>query len=97
MCPLPPTLLVPPTWHHRRPPSCPLLLLAPQVKQAQGKFEERLWSIVRNFLGVSRSDPDLLVTALQVVELQEMVDAQLLAAGQGKCGEGGGQGVCFFC
>lgn len=54
-----------------------------KVKQAQGKFEERLWSIVRNFLGVSRSDPDLLVTALQVVELQEMVDAQLLAAGQG--------------
>ena len=36
-----------------------------QVKAAQGKFEERLWSIVRGFLEVSRSDPDLLVTALQ--------------------------------
>ena len=54
-----------------------------QVKQTQGKFEERLWSIVRGFLEVSRSDPDLLVAALQVVELQELVDAQLLAAGQG--------------
>lgn len=44
-------------------PGSPTLL---QVKQAQGRFEERLWSIVRNFLEVSREDPDLLVTALQV-------------------------------
>ena len=82
-----------------------------------GKFEERLWSIIRNFLQVSQEDPGLLVTALQVemglvevcgcphlcafslpsphlcpdaiplrsflqvVELQELVDAQLVAAG----------------
>ena len=31
-----------------------------------GKFEERLWSIIRNFLQVSQDDPGLLVTALQV-------------------------------
>lgn len=31
-----------------------------------GKFEERLWSIVRNFLRVAQEDPGLLVTALQV-------------------------------
>lgn len=31
-----------------------------------GKFEERLWSIVRNFLTVAQEDPGLLVTALQV-------------------------------
>ncbi len=31
-----------------------------------GKFEERLWSIVRNFVRVAQEDPGLLVTALQV-------------------------------
>eukprot|EP00887_Chlorella_sp_A99_P000004 scaffold16.g4.t1 len=50
---------------------------ASSVKQTMGKFEERLWSIIRNFLAVSREDPGLLV-----VELQEMVDVELLAAGQ---------------
>ncbi|PSC69331.1 exocyst complex component Sec6 [Micractinium conductrix] len=54
-----------------------------KVRATMGKFEERLWSIVRNFLRVAKEDPELLVTALQVVELQEMVDAQLVAAGQG--------------
>ncbi|KAI3425101.1 hypothetical protein D9Q98_008479 [Chlorella vulgaris] len=54
-----------------------------KVRLTAGKFEERLWSIIRNFLAVSQEDPGLLVTAVQVVELQEMVDAQLVAAGQG--------------
>lgn len=54
-----------------------------KVRATMGKFEERLWSIVRNFLRVAQEDPGLLVTALQVVELQELVDAQLVAAGQG--------------
>ena len=31
-----------------------------------GKFEERLWSIIRNFVAVSQEEPGLLVTALQV-------------------------------
>jgi hypothetical protein len=48
-----------------------------------GRFEERLWSIVRGFLLVSRRNPQLLVTALRVVEAQEGVDARLAAAGQG--------------
>ena len=51
-----------------------------------GKFEERLWSIVRGFLEVSQRDPALLVSALQVVELQELVDARLLAAGPAAAG-----------
>ena len=38
----------------------------PQVRATMGKFEERLWSIVRNFLRVAKEDPELLVTALQV-------------------------------
>lgn len=54
-----------------------------KVKVTMGKFEERLWSIIRNFVAVSQEEPGLLVTALQVVELQELVDAQLVAAGQG--------------
>lgn len=62
---------------------CPALSLCLQVRLTAGKFEERLWSIIRNFLAVSQEDPGLLVTAVQVVELQEMVDAQLVAAGQG--------------
>ena len=37
-----------------------------QVKQTMGKFEERLWSIIRSFLTVSQEDPRLLVMALQV-------------------------------
>ena len=39
---------------------------APQVRATMGKFEERLWSIIRSFLQVSQDDPGLLVTALQV-------------------------------
>lgn len=54
-----------------------------RVKQTMGRFEERLWSIVRGFLLVSRRNPRLLVTALRVVEAQEGVDARLVAAGQG--------------
>ncbi|KAI7841448.1 hypothetical protein COHA_004843 [Chlorella ohadii] len=54
-----------------------------KVKVTMGKFEERLWSIIRNFVAVSQEEPGLLVTALQVVELQELVDRQLVAAGQG--------------
>lgn len=38
----------------------------PQVKVTMGKFEERLWSIIRNFVAVSQEEPGLLVTALQV-------------------------------
>ena len=54
-----------------------------QVRVTAGKLEERLWSTIRNFLEIAQDDPGLLVTAVQVVELQELVDAQLVAAGQG--------------
>ena len=47
------------------------------MRDALGKFEERLWSIVRRFLVLARTDPARLVAAVRVVELQQMVDAQL--------------------
>jgi hypothetical protein len=58
-----------------------------------GKFEERLWSIIRNFLELSQSAPQLLVMAVQIVELQELVDAQLVAAGESECGDVLGEGL----
>lgn len=41
------------------------------------KFEERLWGIIRNFVTLGRDNPAMLVNAVRIVELQEMVDAQL--------------------
>ena len=47
-----------------------------------GRFEERLWSIIRNFVELGRSNPALLVSAVRVVEMQETVDSQISASGQ---------------
>lgn len=47
-----------------------------------GRFEERLWSIVRNFIVLGRTNPALLVSAVRVVEMQETVDKQISASGQ---------------
>ena len=47
-----------------------------------GKFEERLWSIIRNFIVLGRSNPALLVSAVRVVEMQETVDKQIAASGK---------------
>ena len=44
------------------------------------KFEERLWSIIRNFVTLGRDNPAALVNAVRIVELQEMVDAKLEAS-----------------
>lgn len=41
------------------------------------KFEEKLWDHFRNFASLSSSNPGLLVACNQVVELQELIDAQL--------------------
>ena len=54
------------------------------VSSVLARFEERLWSAVRSFLTLSRDDPAQLVDALQVIELQNAIDAQLVAAGQGE-------------
>jgi len=53
-----------------------------RVREAAGRLEERLWSIIRNFLTTGKEEPAILVTAVQVIEVQEMVDAELLSSGQ---------------
>ncbi|RMZ56271.1 hypothetical protein APUTEX25_002461, partial [Auxenochlorella protothecoides] len=53
-----------------------------RVRAALVKFEERLWSVVRAFLPLSRGNPGQLIDALQVIELQDAVDSALVAAGQ---------------
>ena len=55
---------------------------AVQVRETMGKFEERLWSIIRNFIAYSRQNPAMLVNAVRIVEIQETVDKQLEASGQ---------------
>lgn len=54
-----------------------------QVHRAMTKVEERVWSTVRSFRTVAERNPAMLVAALQVIEIQEGVDRELLAAGQG--------------
>ena len=53
------------------------------MREALSKLEERLWSIVKRFLILAREDPARLVAAVRIVELQEMVDAQLAESGAG--------------
>lgn len=48
-----------------------------------GKFEERLWSLIRNFINLGRDNPGMLVNAVRIIELQELVDKQLEASGHG--------------
>lgn len=54
-----------------------------RVKHAANKLEERLWSIIRNHRTVVAENPALLVTAVQLIEIQELTDAELIAAGLG--------------
>lgn len=54
-----------------------------QVRHAQARVEEKIWSIVRNFKSIAKNNSALLVSALQCIEIQEMVDMDLLTAGQG--------------
>ena len=49
------------------------------------KFEERLWSLIRNFVELGHNNPALLVTAVRIVETQELVDKQLESSGRGNC------------
>lgn len=48
------------------------------------KFEERLWSLIRNFVELGHNNPAMLVAAVRIVEIQEMVDKQLESSGRGK-------------
>mmetsp|Transcript_30706 Transcript_30706/g.68015 ORF Transcript_30706/g.68015 Transcript_30706/m.68015 type:complete len:793 (+) Transcript_30706:137-2515(+) len=47
-----------------------------QVKVAMGEFEKRLWAYVDDFYELAQSDPSILVSCVQVVELQERLDEQ---------------------
>lgn len=47
------------------------------------KFEERLWSLIRNFVELGHNNPAMLVAAVRIVEIQEMVDKQLESSGTG--------------
>lgn len=52
-----------------------------QVRETLNKFEERVWSIIRNCVRLGQENPALLVTAARIVKLQETVDLQLEASG----------------
>jgi exocyst complex component 3 len=54
-----------------------------QAHRAMAKLEERLWSTFRGFRDMACHKAGALVDALQVIEIQEKVDAELLAAGEG--------------
>ena len=47
------------------------------------KFEERLWSRIRNFVELGHNKPAMLVAAVRIVEIQELVDKQLEHSGKG--------------
>ncbi len=53
------------------------------------RFEERLWSLIRNFVELGHNNPAMLVAAVRIVEIQEMVDKQLESSGRGS--------NCCFC
>ena len=53
------------------------------VKDTMTKCEERLWSLIRNFVELGHNNPAMLVAAVRVVEIQEMVDKQLESSGRG--------------
>lgn len=59
------------------------VLLVAQVKDTMTKFEERLWSLIRNFVELGHNNPAMLVAAVRIVEIQEMVDKQLESSGRG--------------
>ena len=49
-----------------------------------GKVEERLWSIIRNFSNLGRDHPAMLVSAVRIIELQELVDRSLESSTGGR-------------
>ncbi len=61
--------------------AAPLGAYFEQVQRGMGRLEERLWATVRAYKALARDRPAALVAALQVVEMQEAVDAALRAAG----------------
>lgn len=57
----------------------------PQVQASITRFEERLWSIIRNFMTVSQERQWLLTDAVRIIETQERVDQHIRSAMEGAC------------
>eukprot|EP00873_Tetraselmis_striata_P017379 jgi/Tetstr1/437643/TSEL_026310.t1 len=47
-----------------------------KVKETSSEVEARLWAVVRDFVALARANPSLLVSAVRIIEMQEMVDEQ---------------------
>ena len=56
-----------------------------QVKATMQRFEERIFGLLRNFVGIGCQDPALLTAIMRIVEMQEHVDRQIQASSQGLC------------
>lgn len=58
-----------------------------QVQASITRFEERLWSIIRNFMTISQERQWLLTDAVRIIETQERVDQHIRSAAEGTwCG-----------
>lgn len=55
-----------------------------QVHGCMSKVEYRIFSIVRSFMTLASQNPTLLVTVLNVIEIQEAVDSRVLSSGLGR-------------
>lgn len=47
------------------------------------RFEERVFGLLRGFMGLGQEDPALLVAVIRIVEMQEHVDRQIQASAHG--------------
>lgn len=55
-----------------------------QVGAAMAQLEERMWNVIRNYNTVAVNEPWVLVSVVQIIEMQEIVDSQLIIAGLGE-------------
>eukprot|EP00890_Picochlorum_soloecismus_P002571 jgi/Picsp_1/3314/NSC_06153-R1_exocyst complex component 3-like len=56
-----------------------------QVHGCMSKVEYRIFSIVRSFMTLASQNPKILVTVLNIIEIQEAVDSRVLSSGLGDC------------
>jgi len=54
-----------------------------QVHGCMSKVEYRIFSIMRSFMTLASQNPKLLVTVLNIIEIQEAVDSRVLSSGLG--------------
>lgn len=55
-----------------------------QVYHAMTKFEEKLWSICRSFRELCLRNPTKIISAIQIIEIQEKLDSKILNTGKEK-------------